>query len=103
MIRADRGIMTDMDKLEENRAVINKVDLELVRLFERRMHAVKEIIAYKMEHDLPIRDSGREAAIMKKNSSMLEDPELEPFFREWYAKTIEVSKAYQQMIKGKDE
>ena len=103
MISEDRGIMTHMDKLEENRAVINETDAELVRLFERRMHAVKEIIAYKLEHDLPILDSGREAVIMERNSRLLEDPELEPFFREWYAETIAVSKAYQQMIKGKDE
>ena len=34
-----------MNALEKNRLIINEADDELVKLFEKRMHAVKEILA----------------------------------------------------------
>ena len=36
-----------MDKLQEARKIINEVDLEMARLFEERMNAVKIVAEYK--------------------------------------------------------
>ena len=50
-----------MTLLDEKRLEINDIDTQLVQLFEQRMHAVESIIQYKLEHQLPILDTGREA------------------------------------------
>ena len=39
-----------MADLEHARLIINEVDSEMLRLFERRMEAVKEVAEYKKEH-----------------------------------------------------
>ena len=48
-----------MTLLDEKRLEINDIDTQLVQLFEQRMHAVESIIQYKLEHQLPILDTGR--------------------------------------------
>ena len=45
---------------EKERAEIDIIDRELVKLFERRMDAVTEIARIKKEHKLPILDQSRE-------------------------------------------
>lgn len=43
-------------ELTEIRIKINEVDKKMASAFEERMHLVKEVIKYKMEHNLPIYD-----------------------------------------------
>ena len=52
-----------MNKLDQARADINRIDAEMARLFEQRMQAAKLVAEHKMEHGLPIRDEAREAAL----------------------------------------
>ena len=49
-----------MNKLEQARTQIDAIDREMAKLYEARLDAVKDVIAYKIENDLPILDSGRE-------------------------------------------
>ena len=56
-----------MNKLEQARAQIDAIDREMAKLYEARLDAVKDVIAYKIENDLPILDSGREQVVMEKN------------------------------------
>ncbi|MCF0115090.1 MAG: chorismate mutase, partial [Erysipelotrichaceae bacterium] len=65
-----------MNQLEEARVIINEVDKEMASLFEKRMKAVKEVIAYKMENDLPIYDESREKIVVEKNKEYIQDKEL---------------------------
>ena len=46
--------------------LFDRVDAELLRLFAERMRLVDRIGAYKAEHGLPVRDEGREAAILAR-------------------------------------
>ncbi|MBP3892325.1 MAG: chorismate mutase [Solobacterium sp.] len=85
-----------MRKIEEIRHDIDEVDQELVKLFERRFHLVEEVIAYKMEQQLPIYDAQRELEILKKNLNRLNDTKLSSYFEAWYQKMLEISKQYQE-------
>ena len=85
-----------MNVLEKNRIVINEVDDELVRLFEKRMHAVKEILEYKRENGLPVLDAGREARNIEVNSQKVQDEALKEYFITWYKETMAVSRRYQE-------
>ena len=82
-----------MTLLDEKRLEINDIDTQLVQLFEQRMHAVESIIQYKLENQLPILDTGREA--------LLQDSCLSDYFESWYRYTMQVSKDYQKEIKEK--
>ena len=53
-----------MNKLDEARQKINKIDAEMAKLFENRMIAVEDVIKYKVEHGLPIFDSAREDEVI---------------------------------------
>lgn len=85
-----------MNALEKNRLIINEADDELVKLFEKRMHAVKEILAYKKENGLPVLDASREADNIARNCAKVQDEELKKYFRKWYEETMAVSRAYQE-------
>ena len=46
--------------LQELRLQIDKIDGELLRLFEQRMEVCTEIAKYKQQHGIPIYDPNRE-------------------------------------------
>ena len=53
-----------MQAIQQQRSVIDELDLELLRLINRRAKAVAEIGRLKRERSLPISDEAREAAIL---------------------------------------
>lgn len=87
-----------MNNLQDARETINEVDAEMARLFVRRMEAVRQVIAYKMEQGLPIYDAAREQAVLDRNCAMIADPVLSVYYRELLIKQMELSKHYQQLI-----
>ncbi len=90
-----------MTLLDEKRLEINDIDTQLVHLFEQRMHAVESIIQYKLDHQLPILDTGREAQNILRTKALLQDACLSDYFESWYRYTMQVSKEYQKEIKEK--
>ncbi len=90
-------------ELTEIRKKINKVDENIASAFEERMHLVKEVINYKMEHNLPIYDEKRELEVLNKNISLIKDDELKEYFKEFLIDMMNVSKKYQQEILERDE
>ena len=62
--------MTDLDKA---RQIINDVDKELGKLFEKRMDAVRLVAKYKKEHGLPIENSTREEQVIERNVKNISD------------------------------
>lgn len=88
-----------MNKLEQARAVINEVDSEMAKLFEKRMLAVKEVIEYKLENSLEIYDASREEAVIERNLKLIQNPDLKEFYREYIINMMKLSKQYQQKIK----
>ena len=50
--------------LRQQRTAIDQLDLELLRLINRRAQAVAEIARLKRDNSLPVSDEAREAAIL---------------------------------------
>ena len=82
--------------IEEARRIISETDGEIARLFERRMEAVKEVAAYKIEHALPLYDARREASLLEKNLSVIESEEFRPYYIDVFKSLTGVSKSYQR-------
>ena len=80
--------------LELLREKIDKVDDELLRLFEERMGIAGEIAAYKQEQGLPVLDRGREATKLKGLSGKIA-PGLEQYAHVLYDMIFELSRSYQ--------
>ncbi|MER0123482.1 chorismate mutase [Streptococcus sp. ZJ93] len=82
--------------LSKQREKIDQIDKELVRLFEERMQTALEVVAIKKEHGLPVLDSSREAQVIEKVCSYLNDETLRQPLTEWYTEMMRLSRAHQQ-------
>lgn len=87
--------MTDLEKARE---IINETDKEMAKLFEKRMNAVKAVAEYKKEHGIPIDDPVREADIIKKNSSFINDDDCRSYYISFLKNAIDVSKNMQRKM-----
>ena len=86
-----------MNKLENARLKINQIDKELAKLFVERMNAVSDVISYKEEHNLKIFDEEREVEVIKRNTELIDDDLLKPYFEEFIKAQMDISKKYQQL------
>lgn len=85
-----------MDKLAETRRRINEIDAEMARLFEERLAAVDDVLAYKREHDLPIFDADRERQVIENNLALLQKQKLVPYYRRFIQDFMNITKDYQR-------
>ena len=92
--------MNNGNKLEQAREIINEVDVEMAKLFCRRMEASKLVAEHKIEHGLPVLDPIREEAVIRKNSAYLEDQpeEVRSCYVNFLRETMAVSRHYQTRI-----
>ena len=82
-------------ELHEIREEIRQIDEEMAELFVRRMEAVRKVAAYKNRRGLPILDQEQEARVIEGRSSLIKNPELRPFYREFLQETMDISKRWQ--------
>ncbi len=87
-----------MDLLTKARNEIDTIDSQMAELFEARMVAVQDVIAYKKEHNLPIYDPVREKAVIEKNVSRIKNEVLRPYYAEALQYQMELAKAYEAQI-----
>lgn len=87
-----------MNKLEIARENINRIDREITKLFEERMREVEEVIAYKLENNLEILDSGREKEVIDRNSKLLKNENLKKYYIDFLENMMRISKDYQKDI-----
>lgn len=87
-----------MRSLEESRAALDAVDHELVRLFEQRMHIVREVAAYKQAHGLPVLDRSRENQVLDSRAAMLTDERLNSSVRTLFELLMALSRAEQESL-----
>ena len=89
-----------MNKLELARNDINAADKQIIKAFEKRMEAVKEVSKFKIKNKLPITDLKREKELLKKNLSLFTNKE----FKKYYSFIFEgFLKASKQMQKDKNK
>ena len=84
--------MTELEKIRER---IDGIDAEMAKLFASRMNAVAEVAAYKRAHGLPITDTSREDAVIRKNTARIEDEALRPYYADYLRELMAISKRYQ--------
>ncbi len=90
-----------MASLEKARKTINEVDAQIAELFCRRMEAVREVAEYKREHGLPVLDAQREADLLRRNTQMIENPELQSYYVNFQSEVMAVSRSFQsKLIEG---
>ncbi len=87
-----------MDELIKFREEIDKIDNELVVLFEKRMGIAKRIAVYKSNKNIPICDEARENAVVRKNIEKLEDKSLSQELESFYKAIFEISKEVQRKV-----
>ena len=93
-----------MNELQALRAELDQLDRDIVALFERRMGVAREVAAYKLAHDLPVLDQGREAQVLSSREAMLADPALAPAVRQLFVTLMALSRqeqeAYLREVRG---
>lgn len=82
-----------MKDLNECREEIDRIDTDLVRLFEERMNVVQEVAAYKKAHNMPVLDSSREQKVIDKCTALLKNKDYAPALEEWLKLTMKLSRA----------
>ena len=85
--------------LKDYRNEIDKIDSELVRLFQERMDIAAHIAEYKKEHNLPILQPAREREkLMELSGQCRED--LQSYLRVLYSLLFELSRTHQERGQG---
>ncbi|MBU3103228.1 prephenate dehydratase [Clostridium gasigenes] len=93
-----------MKDLNQCRKEIDKIDKELVVLFEKRMDIAINVAEYKKENNLPILNSTREKEVIDKNIEKLNNKEYANSARKFFAGIMEVSRSIQgKFISEHDE
>ena len=87
-----------MNELENARKIINEVDAEMARLFEKRMQASEMVASYKKQNGLSILDATREAEVIKKNSEYIENQTVREYYVQFLKETMAISRAYQSRL-----
>ena len=83
--------------LNELRQKINKIDDELVRLFEQRMEVSGEIAKYKLLNNMQMYDPTREQEIIKGLSAKVKK-EYEAYIISFYTHLFELSRENQKRV-----
>lgn len=84
-----------MKDLETCRKEIDEIDQQIIELFEKRMNVAKDVVTYKLAHDMPIFQSKRENQVIEKNVSRIKKEELKPYAELYVQDMMNISKSYQ--------
>ena len=90
------------NKLEEARKIINEVDAQMAELFVKRMRAAEMVFEHKKEFGLPILDEKREAAVVEKNTALIEDEILKEYYDTFIKNVMSISRAYQSRMQEQE-
>jgi monofunctional chorismate mutase len=82
--------------IDQLRNKIDAIDAEMVQLFESRMNIVKDIGMLKKKSQANVLDQNREAQVIAKVVSRLQNKTLEPYVIELFETLMRVSKDYQK-------
>ena len=82
--------------IENLRNKIDAIDAKIIQLFESRMEIVKDIGMLKKKNQANVLDQNREAQVIAKVVSRLQNKALEPYVIELFETLMRVSKDYQK-------
>ena len=87
-----------MSKLDEARVKIDEIDSKIIELFEERMSTVIDVINYKIENNIPVLESNREAAMLEKNLNKITNEEFKQYYKTVLEGFLKASKDMQKDI-----
>lgn len=87
-----------MTKLESCRNEIDQIDEEIIKLYEKRMEIVKEVINYKIDNHIEILDSSREEKMLNKNLTKISKDEYKKYYKDVLTGFLKASKEMQKDI-----
>ena len=88
-----------MDDLKKCRDYIDKIDDEIIKLYEKRMDIVKKVIEYKIQNNIDIQDKSRENAILIKNLDKIKNNQYKKYYEHVLEGFLKASKEIQNDIK----
>ncbi len=86
-------------ELDRARQEIRQVDEEMLRLFERRMEAVRKVAAEKERLGLPVEDAAQEARVLAELAPKLEPGPMRAFYVQFQQDVMDVSKRWQEFLR----
>lgn len=84
-----------MKDLKTCREEIDAIDEQIIGLFEKRMHVAKDVIHYKLAHNMDVFQKGREKEVISKNVNRLKDVSLASYAHTFVQDMMNLSKSYQ--------
>lgn len=88
-------------ELKDFRNQIDRIDDEIVRLFQERMDVAAQIAKFKQDNGLPILQSAREREKLADVSSKAKE-DMQSYLRVLYSLLFELSRTYQEKQHGKE-
>ena len=92
-----------MNELENLREKIDTIDKEKKSLFEKRMHIVADIAAYKIKNNLPVLNQNREDIVISKVKSTVKNKDYADSATNLIKDIMEISKKFQQKLISKQQ
>ena len=87
-----------MTKLESCRNEIDSIDEEIIKLYEKRVEIVKEVINYKLDNNIEILDTSREEKMLNKNLVKISNEEYKKYYKDVLTGFLKASKEMQKDI-----
>lgn len=84
-----------MDSIQNYRAEIDDIDLQIAQLLEKRFEVVKNIGNYKRERNLPVQDLDRDDIVISNAINSLKSNTYSEEVRKVFSNLIWVSKGMQ--------
>ncbi len=84
-----------MNELEEFRQEIDKIDTEIIKLYEKRMDVVKSVLNYKIKNNIPVLDKNREGSMLEKNLNKIKEEEYKKYYENVLNGYLKASKEMQ--------
>ncbi|MBU5306202.1 chorismate mutase [Clostridioides mangenotii] len=91
-----------MDKLNVYRKEIDKIDKELVGLFEKRLEVVSKVARYKKENNLPVYYEDREKVVIQKVEENIVNKDYLDEANKFFKYIMEISKSFQMQNNSKE-
>lgn len=91
-----------MNKLEEYREEIDRINYDLAELIAERMDVVEKVGEYKKENDMEIKDEGREKVVKEQFAEVFKNKDLPPERGRLFANLL-IEMAVNEELEVKDE
>ncbi len=91
-----------MKDLKQCRQEIDVIDQQIIALFEERMNVARDVVNYKLAHQMEIFQSAREAEVIQKNVSRIHQDTLKPYAQLMLTSLMNISKSYQSTFLSHD-